>query len=288
MTAPGVDRSPWPFVAAGLAAILALGTTLGVMAGILSPSVWLDLVALWPVPVLGAVVGLGAWLIDARRRRHLAIVGLSAFTWLAIGLALHVSAAPWLPVASAQIAGPSANGLETVRLAIDLDTGRLTLDGGATAVYEVSPLRTGGAVAAPLGYEQRRLTDLSVVVVPRPDPGPFRFGGWSMLVNGSLTWSLDLAAPDLEVDLTAVPVLAVRLEAEASQVVLGAPVGRPTLTLAGNHTVVVPPAVAAAVTGEVLAPDGWSTRNGSTVAPAGAEGWVITVEPGARVVIADG
>ncbi|MGF1668188.1 MAG: hypothetical protein ACFCVC_18160 [Acidimicrobiia bacterium] len=288
MTAPERDRSPWPFVAAGLAVIPALGAVLGVAAGIFSPSVWLDLLALWPVAAVGSVVGLGAWLMGGRRRRHLAIIGLSAFTWLALGLALHMSAAPWLPVASAEIAGPGVEGLETARLAIDLETGRLALAAGAVASYEVAPLRTGGAVAAPLGYEQLRAADLSVVVVPRPDPGSFRFGGWSMLLNGALTWSLDLSAADLEVDLTAVPVSAARLEADASRVVLGVPVGRPTLTLVGDHTVVVPPSVPAGVTGEVIAPDGWSTEEGSTVAPAGADGWVIIVEPGAVVIITHG
>jgi hypothetical protein len=287
VTAPEPDRSLWPFVAAGLAAILALGVALGVAATIFSPSVWLDLLALWPVPVVGTFVGVVAWLFGGRRRRHLAIMGLSAFTWLALGLAFHLSAAPWLPVASAEIAGPGVDGLETARLAIDLDTGRLAVNAGAAATYEVSPMRTGGAVAAPLGYEQLRLTDLSVVVAPRPDPGPFRFGGWSMLVNGSLTWSLDLSAPELEVDLTALPVSSVRLVSESSRVVLGAPVGRPTLTLTGTHTVEVPPSVPAAISGEVVAPDGWSTGDGLTVAPAGADGWVITVEPDAQVVITD-
>jgi hypothetical protein len=288
VTAPERDRSPWPFVAAGLAAILALGVGLGVAASIFSPSVWLDLLALWPVPVAGTVVGLVAWLIGGRRRRHLAIIGLSAFTWMALGVALHLSAAPWLPVASAEIAGPGVAGLETGRIAIDLDTGRIALAGGAVATYEAAPLRTGGAVAAPVGYEQLRVADLAVVVVPRPDPGLFRFGGWSVLVNGSLTWTIDLSAPELEVDLTALPVSSVRLEAQSSRVVLGAPVGRPTLTLTGEHTVVVPPSVPAEVTGEVIAPEGWSTQGGFAVAPAGPDGWVITVEPGALVVISDG
>jgi hypothetical protein len=90
------------------------------------------------------------------------------------------------------------------------------------------------------------------------------------------------------VDLTALPVAEARLEANASRVVLGAPIGRPTLTLVGEHTVVVPPSVPAGVTGEVIAPDGWSTEGGTTVAPAGEDGWVIVVEPGAVVVIADG
>ncbi len=288
MTAPEPDRSPWPFVAAGLAAILAMGTALGVGAGIFSPSVWIDLVALWPIPVLGLVSGLGTWLIGSRRRRHLAIVGLSVFTWLALGLALHLSAAPWLPVASADIAGPALDDLETARLAIELDTGRFTLAAGAGAAYEVSPLRTGGGVAAPLGYEQLRLSDLSVVVAPRPDPGAYRFGGWAILLNGSLTWSLDLSSPELEVDLTAVPVSTAVLESQSGRVVLGPPIGRPTLTLGGTHTVVVPPSVPAAVTGAASVPDGWSTQGGSTVAPAGSDGWVIAVEPGASVAIVDG
>jgi hypothetical protein len=285
VTAPAPDRSPWPFVALGLTVILAAGLVLGVLGRILSPSVWLDLIALWPLPVLGVLAGVGTWFARGRRRRHLAIVGLSTFTWLALGLGLHLSAAPWLPVAVSDVAGPPAIGLETARLVIDLEVGAIDLAPGTDVVYQVSPIRSGGRVAAPIAYEQQRVGDLSVVVVPRPDAGVFVFGGWSVALDADLTWSLDVSASELDIDLTGIGVTRAHLEGERSRVVLGLASGAPELTLSGTHTVVIPDSVEATVTGAVMAPDGWLVAGDVTTSPAGEGGWNIVIEPGSNVEI---
>jgi hypothetical protein len=284
VTAPAPDRSPWPFVALGLTVILVAGLVLGVLGRILSPSVWLDLIALWPLPVLGVLAGVGTWFATGRRR-HLAIVGLSTFTWLALALGLHLSAAPWLPVAVSEVVGPPAIGLETARLVIDLEVGAVGLAAGTGVVYQVSPMRSGGEVAAPIAYEQQRGGDLSVVVVPRPDAGVFVFGGWSVALAPDLTWSLDVSASDLDIDLTGIAVTRAHLEAERSRVVLGSVSGAPEVTLSGTHTVVIPDNVEAAVTGTVTAPDGWLVGGGVTSSPAGEGGWNIVIEPGSNVEI---
>jgi hypothetical protein len=226
VTAPAPDRSPWPFVALGLTVILVAGLVLGVLGRILSPSVWLDLIALWPLPVLGVLAGVGTWFATGRRR-HLAIVGLSTFTWLALGLGLHLSAAPWLPVAVSEVVGPPAIGLETARLVIDLEVGAVGLAAGTGVVYQVSPMRSGGEVAAPIAYEQQRGGDLSVVVVPRPDAGVFVFGGWSVALAPDLTWSLDVSASDLDIDLTGIAVTRAHLESGTVTSRPGVGVGSP-------------------------------------------------------------
>lgn len=287
MNAPVRDRSPWPLVAIGLAALSALGVALGVASNILSPSVWLDLLALWPLPVAGTVIALVMWLVT-RRRRHLAMVGLSLFTWVTLGLALHLSAATWLPVAAATLVGPGPPEGSTGRLVIDLDTGTLQVGAGDTASYRVVPLRTGGGVAAPLGYEQQRGTEWTAAIVPRQEPGLFLFGGWDVTLSPAIGWSLELTAPQLELDLDGLGVSAVEIGPGTSRIRLGEASGEPGLALSGNAILEIPADVPFRLVGSVTGPAGWPVTEDGLVSPAGSEGWVITVAPGAQVEVVEG
>lgn len=289
MTSTTRSVGPWPFVAFGLAVLLAAGIAGAVAIGAISPSVWLDLVAVWPIAGVGLVGGLTVFLLRGRRARHLAIVGLSVFTWLALGLAWHLSGADWLPVAAADITGPAGDGLTSGRLEIDV-AGILRLAGGPGATYSVEALRTGGDVGAPTALEQRREGALTVLVVPRSDPGRFVFGGWSVGLGDTLPWTLDVEADTIDADLSGVRTTTARLVGgSGSEVRLAAVDGNPALALGGTQTLVIPPSVQASVTGDVVsAPDGWSESNGILVAPAGSGGWIITVEEGSSVTIVDG
>jgi hypothetical protein len=122
-------------------------------------------------------------------------------------------------------------------------------------------------------------------VVPRPDAGVFVFGGWSVALDADLTWSLDVSASELDIDLTGIGVTRAHLEGERSRVVLGLASGAPELTLSGTHTVVIPDSVEATVTGAVMAPDGWLVAGDVTTSPAGEGGWNIVIEPGSNVEI---
>jgi hypothetical protein len=288
VTVPVPDRSPWPLVAAGLAVFPAIGMALGVVGDVLSPSLWLDLVALWPLPVLGSAIGLVVWLVGGRRRRHLAIIGLSAFSWLVLGLALHLAAAPWLPVASAAISRSSEGELASARIGIDVDIGRLVVSAGADGTYDVSPLRTGGQLGAPEAYEQQLAGDLSFLVIPRADSGLFVFGGWGVLLGPDLGWTLELSAPELDIDLSGLEVASMRLDAEVSTIRLATPSGSPEVILTGSHTFIVPSTVAFTASGDVEGPEGWPRTDGGITSPAGSGGWQVSVEDGSTLRVVEG
>ncbi len=278
--------SPWTVVAALLVVLLAIGIEVGVLADIISPSVWLDVIALWPIGAIGLVAAPIVWLIGDRQPRHLAIAGLSVFTWLAVGFALHVSGSELLPVGVTAVEGPDADDAVSGHLEIELEAGRVDLEGGAIGSYRVSPIRAGGVVGAPSVFEQSDGAELRVVVVPRDDPGMYVFRGWTVSLGSGLRWTIDVAAPELSVDLTGVDVTTATLRSDASEIAIGPVSAASVIDLVGTHRVVVAEGTPIRLQGEGVVPDDWILIDGGGArSPVDGEGWLVVAEGGSHVEI---
>lgn len=278
---------PWVLVSLALPLVIAGGIQFGVFSDILSPSVWIDIVAVWPIAAAGLVAGPVVWLVAGRRTRHLAIPGLSAFTWLAFGLALHIAASDLTPVSRATVVGPQVDAVESADLSVDLAEGRLQLAAGSDDLYEISPIRAGGNVGAPTAFEQPSDGAMTVVATPRDDPGLYVFRGWEISVAPAVSWEIQLSADELAVDLHGLTTPLAHLESDTSEVRLGVADGPSTLEfLGGRHRVYLDPGSAARLRGEGVVPSDWTIGvDGTASSPETGDGWTIVAGGGAVVEV---
>lgn len=279
--------APWVWLSLVLSAVIGLGIQLGVIGDILSPSVWIDIIALWPVAAVGLLAAPVVWLLGGRRLRHLAIGGLSLFTWLSLGLALHLSGSSALPVSAASVMGPATAGVETARLEIGLDKGTVDLSGGSDALYEVRPIRAGGEVGAPTVFEQSLEARTTVVVAPRVDPGAYVFRGWMVALDSATTWSIDVAADRVAADVREVPLTRLTLTSSTCEVHLGQPSGSVPVELAGGSCrVYLARDIPASFVGQGAVPGDWSlAQTGVAQSPAPGDGWTISGSDGGVVEV---
>jgi hypothetical protein len=255
---------------------------------VLSASVWLDIVALWPMAAVGLVATPVVWLATGRRDRHQAIAGLSLLTWLIVGLALHLAAADFLPVAATTVLGPP-DAPAAASLVVDMPDAVIDVGGVRSNSYRVAPLRTGGNVAAPSVLEQVSADAFTVAVVPRSDAGVFRFGGWAIGLGDGTTWTLRLAAGELDLDLTGVALAGAALRADRGVVRLGQPEIPSTVSMSGTQTVIVPRDVPVLLRGEGRVPADWSLIDGGGAeSPTPGDGWTLVAESGSTVVVSYG
>jgi hypothetical protein len=91
----------------------------------------------------------------------------------------------------------------------------------------------------------------------------------------------------IEADLTSLGVDALSLAGEGS-VRLGAADGETPISVSGSFRLVVPADTPARVIGVASAPTSWTLDADGAIAPTFGEGWVITVDSDADVVIAEG
>jgi hypothetical protein len=286
MNAHAAHPGRWPFLGFALAGAIAVGLTAGLVGGVLSRTLVLDLLALWPLAALVVVGGALAWAFRRRRPRLIAVPGLVLFSWLVVGLALHLSGFDWLPssagdvVRSAPIAEPRA------RLVADLN-GALPLHGSAQpGGYSLVPMRAGGEAGVPEALEQTTDGVASIVAVEREDSQWFRFRGWEAAVDPGPEWQMQLESGEADLDLTALRVASVDLTSPTGSVTLGAPL--PTgssMAVDGDVTITVPASAPVTASGPVELPEGWEATDTGGRAPEEGTGWVIEVAPDAHVTI---
>lgn len=251
--------------------------------GGLSVSIIPDFLAWWPV-WLSLVV-----LIGFMRARNLGRVRLSglmalvATVVLAVFVAGHVIGWAAMPSAAQVLAGPAVGSERTAALSARIN-GRIELSsGGSQFLYRVDPIRQGGEVGLPSAVEEVRDADISVVLEPPADPGFYRYAGWEIMLSTSPDWDLTLEG-ELDADLTRLRV--VGLEAVGTgELALGRVSTLVTAAIDGTFQVSVPPAQAVRVIGLATVPTSWTTDADGFVAPAGGDGWVITVESGSSVTV---
>jgi hypothetical protein len=272
---PGIPRL-WFLPFGVIAGIGAAG-----LAGVLSRSVFLDLVAWWPAWL--ALFGLAWWARD-RRLGHLRASGLVALLGLLVTLAFlvgHLQGWLIMPSASGHLVGPVAADFPTATLEADIH-GRLVVDGGGEYLYEAEPVRWGGDVGLPEGFEETGEGSIHVILRPATDPGLQSFAGWQVRLSPDARWDLDLSGA-LEADLSGLDVAHLAV-AGSGVVTIGETTGATEAEVTGDLTIAVPAGAPVKVVGEATVPGGWEGTDDGWEAPVPGVGWVIAVAPGARVV----
>jgi hypothetical protein len=264
-------------VAGGVAA----GLVVAIAGGLLSRTLALDLITLWPVPA--AAVAL-ATVSLVRRSSPSTVTGLLGVSWLVLGLGLHLSEAPWLPSSAGDLTGPAV-ATQSATVALQLDDGVLRLEGGAAGGYSVRPIRRGGRVGVPDVFEQVSDDDTRLVVVDRVGSWWFGFEGWHVELESGPGWTIEATARTIEADLTGVSAPAVALTTtQPGQLALPGG-GSGTVTLSGRFTVLVDPDSSVTITGATGVPASWTTVGEVSTSPREGRGWEVTVVSGAVEVV---
>lgn len=262
-----------------MTAFTMLALAVSVAGRVLSASLVLDLVALWPL-LVPVVVCLVAMLLrpDGRMAAGAPLVVL---TWLLAGLALHLAAWDRLPSSAADVTSDALFGVAEASVTVDLAEGRLSLE--PDALFTVSMERIGGRTGTP-AVELVEAEHPGVIVAAGSAGGWFRFGGVMVGLPSGPGWDLELGAPVVELDLVGLDVRSLVVRGDAGTVRLGAVTEATSVVISGPLDVVIPADVAASVTGSARTPSDWTSVGDVSRAPAGGDGWEIAVEPGSGSV----
>jgi hypothetical protein len=262
-----------------------VGVTLavGVLAGIFSYGLLLDLVALWPF----LLIPLGVWAYQLvrqpRRWRATALPPLLFLTWLVLAAGAHFSGWSALPSSSAELIGPTSSGVTRAYMSIK-PASWLHVEGTeAGSLYRVGFIRRGGQVGAPIATESREEDLLQVTVAEADSPLWFLYAGWIAQLSANVGWELDLGG-DIQADLRLVAVEALNASGQG-MITLGAADGQAVVRLDGDFEVRLPEGVPATVTGATEVPDDWVAVEGGYRSPTAGEGWQISTVGGGSLII---
>ncbi len=279
-------RSIWPLAALVMALVTAAVIGFGVVAGILSPTVVLDVVALWPLGALAVLVAVFVWFRRGRSPRSLALPGLILVSWLVVALGLHLSGWSVLPSSAADVSGPDGAAIETARLTIEFESGELQIGANTgPELYRAGVLRIGGESGVPEAFERVLEGDAAVVISERADSDWFRFGGWWVQL-GQASWQLELSARVMEADLADLALSGAVVNAGSGSLVLGVPAADSTISITGPLRVSVPSGVSVLVVGPADAPSSWARTSDGWASDASGPGWRIEVEGAAIEIVA--
>lgn len=260
---------------------VAIAGLVGILGDALSPTLVLDLVALWPVILLSVLAGaLAFW----RRREHprlLALPPLIMLSWMLVGTGLHLGGWDALPSAAAVVRAEVADASEGV-LTVSIANGTLALGASEDGVlYEIAPLNRGGQ--SPVPEVTTVLEDGAArVSVAAADPDFwFRFAGWQVRLSDSVPWTIEAGGTDIHADLSKLKITSARFVG-AGVVSLGP--DQMELQLSGTFLVTVPPGTPVAVVGSAVVPGDWEQTADGWESPQG-RGTVITAPEGASVEI---
>ncbi len=271
----------WLMVAAAVVSIAA-----GVVGGMLSPSVLLDVVSLWPLLLLAFLIA--AALLPLRKRgpaRIAAALPLLIITMLGASVVLHLSRWDRLPSAAANLVGPSAAEVAEASLSIDLG-GDLTLRAGSGDLYTVIPERRGGSIGVPEALESDFEEGPLFVLLRERDAGRwFRTAGWDLTLAADTLWTLAISSPNLQADLSRFSLRSVSLSG-AGSITLPAPGGEGMqVTVDGEYLISVPSELRVEVTGAATVPGGWLPTEDGYRSPYDGPPIAIEVGPGATVEV---
>lgn len=266
--------------------ILPLGVLTGLISaalgGMLSRSLFLDLVAWWPAWLL---VFLLARLAQGRKLGMVRLSGLVPLVGFALVVLFgigHVQGWPSMASAPGRLIGPEVGDSERAGLIASID-GQLVVDRGATFLYEVTPIRWGGGVGLPDAVEETVDSVVSVTLQIPPDPGLQTFAGWNMRLSSQPVWELELRG-DLQADLTGLAISELSLGGRGNVSIPAVQFLTPA-TVNGSFTVAIPASASVRVVGEAQVPIGWERNDEGWQSPNPGDGWVLTITPGSNVVI---
>ncbi|MDH3463842.1 MAG: hypothetical protein OEM32_09490 [Acidimicrobiia bacterium] len=278
--------SAWPIWSWMMVGIVVLVSVVGVVGGILAPTVLMDVASFWPVFL---VTFLGAAALFPRMRRASprvsASVPLLLLTWLGLAIALHLSGWAELPSSAADLRGPEASGVTDAGLSFEID-GLARIGGQADALYEIALLRRGGSTGAPEAFEVTGATEVSIDVDERSDSGWFQSEGWTVDLAPSARWTLRVAANPIEADLAGLTLRGGSFTGNGV-VRLGLVDPGSRITVQGTVRIEVDGSLAVTIEGDADVPSDWPTADGGWRSPVEGDPYVIAVTDGAVVTIVE-
>lgn len=269
-----------------------IASAAGVAGGILSRSLVIDLVAMWPILAVAILVGLTAWWLGRKGSgRAGTVLPLAIFTALVLAHALHLGGWEMLPSSEVRLTGPPAEELSDPTEMVIQITGDLVLDShdGGSA-YRVEPILRGGMVGIPGATETSVDGAVSVRVAAIDGPAWYSFSGWQITLSEAIGWRLVLNGT-IAADLTNLPITSAAISGSGTIRLGQPPEEGPSVIVAGPFDVMVPAGVAVTVDGEALVPADWETTGRGSRSPeaAGAEAvWKLTVQGDAVPRIREG
>ena len=276
----GEGRHPFTVAAWILVVALVVAGVVAVVGDILSASLVVDAVAMWPIFLLVIVAGLLGWWRGRRGgNRAGAIIPLSLFTALVIVVAVHLGGWEQLPSAETSLSGPEASELSPVTELTAQIVGELELSAATGGrAYTVDPIMRGGLVGVPEAVETSVDGDVSIELAAADAPGWYTFSGWEVGLSPEITWRLVLNG-GIDADLVDVPVEAVAAGGSGLIELGPAPEGGGRVVVSGDFTITVPPSVPVEASGAVSAPEAWETTPDGARSPGGdGPRWVIRAE----------
>lgn len=245
----------------------------GVVGNVLSRTLVLDAVALWPL----AALVVPAAIVGVSRGRRRALAPLVLLTWLLVTVGAHLGSVEGLPSGAATVE-VDLGTVEDARLVVAVPEVALTVGDGP---FIVRPAPIGGRGGPPVVERVAGERSAALTITDAADRSWwFRFGAYDLTLPTATTWTIEVTAASIEADLTALPIAGGRLEASSGQVELGRPAGEASLVIAGNIEITLPADVAATVTGAGDVPSDWTVDGERATSPATGSGWLIVVQSG--------
>ena len=258
----------------------------------------LDVVSLWPAPLaaIAAILVYDRMSVMGQTRRNRVVRTGSAtrspvaaplilFTWVALGLALHLAGWEQLPSSAAELQGPTLpDRLVGAEMNIQSE-GEVGISGESEVLYEVSPMRSGGSIAPAGSSVLINGGEATVSLTEIPDAGWFGSRGWRVSLSAFPSWGLTIRAPVLEADLTSVRLLSLHVHADG-RIRLGVPSGEIPVRLDGDVVLEVPSEASVEVEGPAEVGPGWEmTTTGTRHVGTGNSRFVVVVEPGSILTV---
>lgn len=269
--------------------LLPVGVLIGMLgvtvAGILSRSLFLDLVAWWPVWLAAIVVALLGHGRRVGRVKVAGVVPLLATAALLVFLAGHLQGWSVMPSSSSQLIGPTAEGSTTAALTARI-AGTVRIAAGADFLYEVEPVRLGGDIGVPEAVEQVEESSISILLEPPSDPGFYTFAGWDIVLSATPTWNLTLEG-EIDADLGGLQITGLVLGGDGV-VRLGRALQQTPASIVGEFQLIVPDGVAVRVVGVAVVPETWQQLSDGWRSPTPGDGWVISVLTGSALSVTGG
>jgi hypothetical protein len=250
----------------------------GIAGSVVSRSIVLDAIALWPV----AVLALPAAILGIKGGRRRALTPMILISWLLVTVGLHLGGVSGLPSAAAAVRADLGSA-ETARLTVAVPGLTLELTDGPFAVV---PVPVGGEVGVPVVERVAGSTAAALVVTEDRTRSPwFRFGAYRIGLPDGVGWDIRIDVAAVDLDLSAVEITGGRIEAATGRVELGSASSAVTLAVAGDIEVAVPDGVAVRVIGSTRVPDGWTVTEEGATAPSDGDGWIIQVDEGSVRIV---
>ena len=252
--------------------------SVGVTGAVLSRSIVLDALALWPL----AALVLPAVLVGLRGGRSRALAPLVLLSWMLLTVGFHLGGVEGLPSAAATLR-PELGTATMARLTVAVPDIALRIGSGE---FEIRPTPVGGRAGAPVVEQVSGSQAVAVTVTDdREASAWFRFGEYAISLPTVSSWDLQIGVTSVDLDLTNITVSGARIEAATGRILLGRPAQAATLRLTGAIEVSVPADVPVRVSGTTAVPDDWQTDGDDAVSGVDGDGWTIIAESGSVRIV---